>query len=210
MARGLFVAILGPDGAGKSTLAASIESSCQPLFPFSLRQHVRPRLFGRSDAPDLAPHSHRSAGFVRSVLKLAFLVLDYTLGYWVITRPAVKSGALCIADRYFHDLLVDPVRYRCRPPRWLIDRVVGLMPKPDLVFVLVAPRDVIAQRKDELDAEEIERQTKAYAGFAATDNTVCLLDASGTPAEIADQARHALASYRRLAAPAVGPATQPV
>jgi thymidylate kinase len=84
------------------------------------------------------------------------------------------------------------------------------MPKPDLVLVLVASRDTIAQRKGELDAEEIDRQTKAYADLAATDATVCLLDASRTPVEIADQARHALMSYRRLADPAVEAAAQPV
>lgn len=210
MARGLFVAILGPDGAGKSTLAANLASSCQPLFPSSLRQHVRPRLFGRRDAPDLAPHSHGDAGRVRSVLKLAFLVLDYILGYWLITRPAIRSGALCVADRYFHDLLVDPVRYRCRPPRWMVDIAVRLLPEPDLVFVLVAPRDTIVQRKGELDAEEIDRQTKAYVELAATDATVCLLDASRSPLEIAEQARRMLSSYRHLAATAIGTTTQPV
>jgi hypothetical protein len=66
-------------------------------------------------------------------------------------------------DRYFHDVLVDPRRYRYGGPKWFAALLSRLLPEPDLVIVLDANEDLIFSRKTELTRAEIQRQRQAYA-----------------------------------------------
>jgi thymidylate kinase len=65
-------------------------------------------------------------------------------------------------DRYFHDVLVDPLRYRYGGPTWYAAFLCRLLPEPDLVILLDANEDLILARKTELPRAEIQRQRVAY------------------------------------------------
>jgi hypothetical protein len=67
-----------------------------------------------------------------------------------------------VFDRYFHDLLVDPRRYRYGGPKWLPQFFSRLVPLPDLVLVLDAGEQVIFARKGEVRTAEVRRQREAY------------------------------------------------
>lgn len=208
-ARGMLVAVLGPDGAGKTTLAWNLVACASGPFRSAQYQHVRPRLFGRRDEPNPRPHAQPAYGGAKSFLKLAYLIADYLLGYLARTRPALRRQGLCVSDRYFHDLLVDPRRYRYGLPLWIARCALPLVPRPDLLLVLHAPIAVIRGRKGELGPRECARQLIAYRALAYTYPYVRLLDASAPPELVAARAHQlileCMAERDRTAAPANAP-----
>jgi len=84
------------------------------------------------------------------------------------------------------------------------------MPRPDLVFVLIGPPELVARRKGELALDEIGRQMAAYAKVAAADGSAHLLDATLPAAEVAALACQVVASHRRHPLPRVGTGAQTV
>ena len=105
---GVLIAVLGVDGAGKSTIIRSI----QPLLDSATHnanfiKHLRPgllpplaRLKGKTKVqvgPVLKPHDSIPSGFIGSLFRLSYLTLDYILGYWFLIRPKIaKQPAVVI------------------------------------------------------------------------------------------------------------------
>jgi adenylate kinase len=73
----------------------------------------------------------------------------------------VKSN-LVVFDRYFQDILVDPLRYRYGGPKWLSKLLSRFVPKPNLVIILEADPDIISRRKPEVSTDETRRQSAEY------------------------------------------------
>ena len=175
---GLVVAILGVDGAGKSTVIEAIRPVLNAATHNALQiRHLRPgllpalgRLKGASTTtagPVIDPHGKAPSGSAMSLFRLTYLTADYLLGYWLLTRPQIaKLPNIVIFDRYAYDMALDPRRFRVG----LSPRIAGwfarLAPKPDLVICLHGAPDVIARRKAELSTEETARQIDALLAFA--------------------------------------------
>jgi hypothetical protein len=86
----------------------------------------------------------------------------------VAIRSALARNTLVIFDRFYHDLLIDPKRYRFGGPLWLVRAVSRIVPPRDLFFVVLdADEQTILSRKQQLPPEEIRRQRRAYSEFAA-------------------------------------------
>jgi thymidylate kinase len=84
---------------------------------------------------------------------------------------------LLIGDRYYHDLLVDPMRYRYGGPAWIARFVGTLMPQPDLWVLLNAPAIILQARKQEVPLEETMRQCNAYIAFVRNQKRFIIIDA---------------------------------
>jgi thymidylate kinase len=109
------------------------------------------------------------------VYLFAFL-LDYWLGYLFVMRPLLAKSTLIVFDRYFHDLLVDPLRYRYGGPLWLARVLSRLIPPPDLLFlVLDASEEIILSRKQELPTGEVRRLRSEYQTLANTSSSATLV-----------------------------------
>jgi len=80
-----------------------------------------------------------------------------------VIRPLLVRSNFVLFDRYFHDVLVDPRRYRYGGPKWFARILSRLVPEPELVIVLDAEGNLIMSRKDELPLAEIERQREVYS-----------------------------------------------
>jgi thymidylate kinase len=162
---GGWIALIGPDGCGKSSIIDVIRE--QYTFAFRDVQcfHMRPKLLRRKANADAAvtnPHGQRPRGTIASIAKALFLIADYFLGYMLRIVPALGRTHLVIFDRYIYDLLVDSKRVRYGGPRWLLRLVGRVVPRPDLVILLDAPAEVLWARKQEVVFEEVVRQRMAY------------------------------------------------
>jgi len=195
---GLFVVFLGPDGSGKSSVIEQITQTMLPAFRRSEYFHLRPsRGSGANQKTAVVtdPHGQASRGFLGSTAKLIYLVGDYTLGYLLKVRWLLVRSSLVVFDRYYHDLLVDPIRYRHRGPLWLVRFIGKLVPKPDLLILLDAPAEVLQERKQEVPYEETSRQRDAYRKLVASFPNGVIVDASRPLPEVVNSVNIAILRY---------------
>lgn len=167
---GLFCVILGPDGVGKSTTIEYLQRELRILFGPCRKQRWRPGVIRKVKADGLSrmPHAKRLRGGITSVLALLGFAVDFAVGYEIWTRPAMARSEAILFDRYFHDLLIDPKRYRYGGPMWLARLIARVIPPRNALFIILDADDqVILSRKQELPADELRRQRAAYATFGA-------------------------------------------
>jgi thymidylate kinase len=159
---GLSVALLGPDGAGKSTLAAGIERA----WPFPV-QPVYMGLWKSGDNPG------SELPVVAQLLRAPKAWVRYLTGL-----QAQLRGRLVIYDRYVHDARRPPT-----PPwvglkriyMWVLARSV---PAPDLLVLLDVPGSVSYGRKAENTLEEAERERHEFLAVARALPAIHVIDAT--------------------------------
>jgi hypothetical protein len=167
-ARPLHVSVVGPDGSGKSTVAANVTALGQDLSLKTTHQHFRPgllprpgALLGREVREWSAPHAARAHGRGTSFLLLGYFWLDFLLGSWV-GRFGRSDTRLIVGERGWWDFAVDPRRYRLRVPSAAV-RILGrLLPREDCLLVLEASGETISARKGELPQAELTRQVQVW------------------------------------------------
>ena len=180
---GVMLGFLGPDGVGKSSVIAEVERQIAPAFRKQARFHLRPH-FGKPQGTSVTvedPHSGQPRGLSGSMAKLALWWLDYVSGYVRGVYPKLIRSTLVVFDRYADDLAVDPRRYRYGGPLWMARLLGRTVPRPDLMFVLVADPEVIQARKAEVPLAETTRQVEEYRKLAQRKGVI-LIDA-GRPLE---------------------------
>jgi thymidylate kinase len=180
---GLVVAVLGPDGSGKSTVIEHLCTELAPAFRSVQRCHLRPRWGGGGSAVAATdPHGQPPRGWAASSAKVAFFLLDYWIGWATRIQPAKVRSSLVVFDRYFHDMLADPVRYRLPPGFPLARWVAPLVPQPDVWIVLQAEPQVLVSRKGEITLEAAEQLTGRYRELARQLGAV-VVDSGGDRAQ---------------------------
>jgi thymidylate kinase len=146
--RGVTVALVAPDGAGKSTVAALLRHSFY-LPGRSLYMGLYPRNGG-------APGRRRIPGIGLS---------RRLLGQWrryLAARYHRARGRLVVFDRYSYDVALapdGPASGGDRLRRWLLGHA---FPHPDVVVVLDVPGEVLYARKREHSPVALERQRRQY------------------------------------------------
>ena len=169
---GVMIVILGPDGAGKSTMTRKISEFFEPLFAGHRNMIWRPQVLipgPKVESPSFdPPHTKPPHGALRSVIKLFGVVADYWVSYPTLLWSLLSRGTIITVDRDIHDILVDQVRYRYGGPLWLMKIAVALAPFPDAMYLILdAEDDIILNRKNEVAPAELSRQRKAYAELSA-------------------------------------------
>lgn len=179
--KGMLVAIVGPDGSGKSTIAGIIAKSLSLFFPEQKIFHTRLQIFPElksglgltnrvknaisDNTKDLytekgGKKTDRSiVSRVAAWVVVGYYTLEFVIGRYVIFTIKRRMG-LVVFDRYFYDFFAQP---STRDLIWGVRKVLlFFIPKPDVIIHLVANSEIVYQRKDELSEKEIETQNKYF------------------------------------------------
>jgi thymidylate kinase len=207
-AKAFTVALIGPDGAGKTTLARRLEQelpmpahylymgvsadSSDRMLPTTRLAHALKRR--RGAAPDnagppdpatvRAPKPKgvvkRARRSVRSTLRLANQLAEESYRN-VLAWRYLRRGSIVLFDRhYFSDYYAYDIANGGTP---LSRRVHGwalrrVYPRPDLVVYLDAPAHVLLARKGEGTVEALERRRGDYLQLADVTPNFEVIDAA--------------------------------
>jgi hypothetical protein len=177
--RSLTVALLAPDGAGKSTLAANLQQSF--YFPvrsiyMGLYQKTSPQSWDISLAFARLP----GLSFASRLVRLWWRYLT--------ARYHQARGRLVIFDRYTYDSRLPasrPLSRLGRGRRWLLAHAC---PPPDLVLLLDAPGEVLYSRKEEHNSLLLEAQRQAYLKLKPHLPQLVIIDATADAEHIRREA----------------------
>ena len=175
---GLWIALYGPDGAGKSAVRRALRPSSLPrsvVFSFiacgfRLAQSVAHCRSHRS-------HARQPRGLVLSCLKLLYMFAQSWLAHLLRVLSWLARGHFVIADRYFLDFAI--IRNVTASPRRASDwrRSWAGSHLTDLQFVLDVPANELQRRKPEVSLGESRRQRQEYAARIARLPNTALVNA---------------------------------
>ena len=184
--RGLGVALIGPDGAGKTTLAAGLDQSLLvPARIVYMGVWRTPRLIALFGAPGRVGHA------------IAIQWLRWFEGAYHRSR-----GRFVIFDRYT-EVHLEPAPRPDRIGRLLQRlRALAACPPPDLVLILDAAGTTAFARKHEQSPEEMERVRQRYLSVAGHFPRVAIINAEDAPDIVRRHATDAVwSAYRQRLAP---------
>ncbi len=171
--RSLILCFIGPDGAGKTTIANMLLKSeianklfyrkyyfhtNFPILP-PLRKVVK--FFGilkgkESNNENVIKKDIKPLPWWRAIIYPIYYGINYFLGRFWLWLKKTNGGSIIIFDRYFYEYYINRQFDRC--PRVLLSVIEKIIPKPDILIFLKNTPQTIYERKKELLIEEIERQ----------------------------------------------------
>lgn len=160
--RAISVAVLAPDGAGKSTVTEGLAHT----FLFPVRSIYMGLYQKQSDGGSLLLRLGLAGRIVRQWQRYAAALAH------------LARRHLVVFDRYTYDALLaapDATSARKRWRRWLL---AHCCPAPDLVLLLDAPGDVLFARKGEHSAELLETQRQQYQALRQHIPNMVVIDAT--------------------------------
>ena len=162
--RGMTVALVGPDGAGKTSSAAALARS----FPLAVRTVYM--------SPAMTPRRGPSPPGARLALRIGA-----QLWRWCRAQALRLRGRLVLFDRYAYDALL-PARWPLgrlgRLRRWLLGHAC---PAPQLIVVLDAPGELLHARTGEHGPVVLEAERRAYLRLARGRARAIVVDATHEP-----------------------------
>ena len=167
------IAIIGPDGAGKSTIISSLANEysharIKRVFLFN-RNYKKSNTGGAIRNYAKPPYSTAV-----TIVKLSIKAISWIIEYYTRIRPIQRSGTLIIGDHfYFLITLLDPLKARLSGPEFIRRFFYRIVPKPAYYVYLDAPLDIVYSRKQETTREELDQLINRHRNFlSSTPNTV--------------------------------------
>ena len=156
---------MGVDGSGKSTLIELLRKKLKNKFRKIKYIHLRPYLIllDKSTVQSNPHNSNAAWPILFNFVRILYWLIIYRFYFYLFAN---NSKQLIIFDRYAHDLMIDPIRYKFNLPINIAKFILDLFPNPNLWIVLNAPIKVLEKRKKELPTKELKRQIRTYLNFA--------------------------------------------
>ena len=168
--RGFSVALLGPDGAGKSTLSSGIVSS-----------------FGMPATLVYMGLWQGEEGQARSLVRASLAAANRPLKVWrryLASRYHRARGELVVFDRHVYDALLPPEPPLAWAKRLFFGFLAHSAPGPHLVLVLDLPAEVTIERRPEEKPEHLEAMRARYLELAGRLPRSQVIAADRTPGEV--------------------------
>ena len=200
---GFFLVLEGPEGAGKTTLAAALleRMRARGLDPVAVREpggtppaeHARRALLDPESR--LEPH-----------VELLFVAAARAHLVQSIIRPALEAGRIVVSDRYDLSTAAYQGAGRGIPAETVatVNQVATGGLRPDLTLVLDVPPDIGGDRqraagkaRDRFEREDRAFHERVYQAYrAAVGQGIRQLDGTGSPEAVLEAAWRALAEAR--------------
>ena len=161
----IVVSFMGVDGSGKSTLIELLRKKLKNKFRKIKYIHLRPYLI-LLDKSTVQSNPHNSKAtwpMLLNFFRILYWLIIYRFFFYLFVN---NSNQLIIFDRYAHDLMIDPTRYKFNLPNKITKFILNLFPNQILWIVLNAPIKVLEKRKKELPTKELKKQIRSYLDFA--------------------------------------------
>ncbi len=186
----MLIVFLGPDGSGKTTIINLLEKKLKEEYPHLKieKRYWRPGilkapgvLLGLREEiqtgvnPD--PYGHEKEFWGKSLLRFTYYLVDYILGS---IEMKINKNTIYLYDRYYCDMWIDKFRYNFTLPDWVIKAGRVLVKKPDVVFYLDAPVEILLKRKKEIPEKELRKNIQRYRNFIDDNNGIIVKNTGRT------------------------------
>ena len=163
---GFHIVFLGCDGTGKtSQINSLIRSKLNTnVFRNYSVYHLYTKSLFKNKSPNL-PYQKKNYGPILSFLKIIFLYFKFLFNYFLELYPKFICSSLIINDRYYHDVIIDPKRYRIGFFKPFLNFIFQLLPNPDLIIILDTKIYTLLKRKNELNINQIKEISLKYKSF---------------------------------------------
>lgn len=172
---GIIITFSGVDGAGKSTVLAEVKNLLQTKY----RQKIvvirhRPSLFpiisalryGKRKAEEISvsqlPRQGKNRNPISSFFRFLYYYADYIVGQFYVYIRYTLRGYTVLYDRYYFDFIIDARRSNISLSRNFMRMGYNFVFKPEVNFFLYASPEIIHQRKQELNIQDIKQLTDEY------------------------------------------------
>lgn len=167
------ISIIGPDGAGKSTLAAALAEylrghhrKVEVIYTGRGRNQLLPfgtlgrKYKAKEKLQDGLTKPKRWKRRLIYTCAAPIFALDLWLRYWLHIFPARLHRKIVITDRYGSDIvLMKHVSLRFK------QFLLWFFPTPTMTFYLYNTPKILHQRREEEPVEELERQLQLFETF---------------------------------------------
>ncbi|RMD92649.1 MAG: hypothetical protein D6814_16615 [Calditrichaeota bacterium] len=192
--RGVLIAFIGPDGAGKSSTIRAVQHYLHrvgfntrtaymgpwggSIFNFKerlkwlnldpYREDYKAYYAGRlKQKPGPLKGRKKLKLQVRSALYYFLLMIEMYARWWTRVLPHLREGRVVLADRYIYDMLVG---YKSRPMDYqegIRTALCNAFPRPDIGILLSASPEVIFARKPQLNRRHLQLIYPVYQQVAS-------------------------------------------
>jgi thymidylate kinase len=175
---GVRIALLGPDGAGKSSTIDAL---------------IRVGVVESSVYLGVAPAGHRRSRTIPGISLV--LTIRRLLGAWISSSIRRRRGHSVALDRHPLEAVIGPpTRKRTtRARRWILAHV---LPQPEVVVVLMAPPEVLHDRKPEHDLDHVVAKRDRYLELARRRH-YRVIDTTAPLSDVVDGIRRAIHDAQR-------------